>query len=332
MPWAMGGEIEIRNRPGDGITKLMFSSQQTGLLWCASWDKTIRAYDVSHNTMEACLVFDTPILDLCVGRNRSGAESVLGGGLDGSVFYIDVDRKKERRIGKHLAGVRALSEVENGVYVSGGWDRRLCLWDLRNNASKIIASLPEKVYSIDVVGNMLVAGMSGRLVYVFDMRNTEQIYQKRESSLKGQTRALRCFPDGKGFVSSSIEGRIAVDYFEDDALQPVAYAFKCHRETVIREGEKVDIVYPVHALALAGETAASGGGDGIVNFWNIRTKKRTRQFRKHPDAISSIAFCAQTEKMAVSSSYCFEEGKRAGQEDRIYVQGVGEERLWASSF
>ena len=38
--------------------------------------------------------------------------------------------------------------------------------------------------------------------------------QKRDSNLKYQTRCINCFPNGIGFVVSSIEGRVAVEYFD----------------------------------------------------------------------------------------------------------------------
>lgn len=53
------------------------------------------------------------------------------------------------------------------------------------------------------------------------------IEQSRESSLKYQTRCVRIFPDESGFVLSSVEGRVAVDYFDQaDDVQAKRYAFK----------------------------------------------------------------------------------------------------------
>ena len=44
--------------------------------------------------------------------------------------------------------------------------------------------------------------------------------QERESSLRYQTRCVRCFPDATGFAISSIEGRIAMEYFDlSEAMQ-----------------------------------------------------------------------------------------------------------------
>ncbi len=46
-----------------------------------------------------------------------------------------------------------------------------------------------------------------------------QLEQSRESSLKYQTRCIRCAPNGSGYALSSVEGRIAIEYFDekDDA-------------------------------------------------------------------------------------------------------------------
>ena len=67
-------------------------------------------------------------------------------------------------------------------------------------------------------------------VWVWDMRNMGYAQQKRESSLKFQTRFLECFPNRQGYVLSSIEGRVAVEYLDTSPeVQKKKYAFKCHR-------------------------------------------------------------------------------------------------------
>ena len=44
--------------------------------------------------------------------------------------------------------------------------------------------------------------------------------QKRDSSLKAQTRCVRAFPDATGFAVSSVEGRVAIEYLDlDEATQ-----------------------------------------------------------------------------------------------------------------
>ena len=44
--------------------------------------------------------------------------------------------------------------------------------------------------------------------------------QRRESSLKFQTRCVRCQADGRGYALSSVEGRVAWEFFDlDEATQ-----------------------------------------------------------------------------------------------------------------
>lgn len=70
--------------------------------------------------------------------------------------------------------------------------------------------------------------------------------QIRESSLKYQTRCIRCYPNGTGYALSSIEGRVAMEYFDNsEQVQMKKYAFKCHR----RSEAGRDVVFPVNAIA-----------------------------------------------------------------------------------
>ena len=94
------------------------------------------------------------------------------------------------------------------------------------------SALPDKVFTMSTTTNRIVVGTSNRHVWVFDYRNLSAPEQKRESALKFQTRCLRCFPNGTGYAMSSIEGRVAMEYFDPAVAQTKKYAFKCHRAQV----------------------------------------------------------------------------------------------------
>lgn len=104
---------------------------------------------------------------------------------------------------------------------------------------------------MDVKKGKLIVGMGNRLINIYDFRKLSEPLQQRESSLKYQTRCIRWFNDGEGFVCSSIEGRVAVDYLDPSAeVQAMKFAFKCHRQPLDNPtAEKSEIVYPVNALA-----------------------------------------------------------------------------------
>ena len=80
-------------------------------------------------------------------------------------------------------------------------------------------------------GNRVVVGTADRLVNIFDLRRPEEPEQRRESSLRHQTRTIACYPDGTGYALSSIEGRVAMEYFdpseEAQDKKYVGYAWGC---------------------------------------------------------------------------------------------------------
>ena len=91
----------------------------------------------------------------------------------------------------------------SGQVITGSWDKTLKCWDPRG-ASGLERTLvgtypqPERIYSLSLVGNRLVVATAGRHVNVYDLRNMSQPEQRRESSLKYQTRCVRCYPNGTG--------------------------------------------------------------------------------------------------------------------------------------
>ena len=86
--------------------------------------------------------------------------------------------------------------------VSGSWDMNVKLWDPRTNNCLGTYKQPQKVYTMSLSNEKLVVGTAERLVHIYDLRNMDEPLQKRESSLKFQTRCIRCFPDGTGKVES----------------------------------------------------------------------------------------------------------------------------------
>jgi cell cycle arrest protein BUB3 len=63
---------------------------------------------------------------------------------------------------------------------------------------------------------MQVCTLSARTTALLLCRRLEagQPEQHRESSLKYQTRVLACYPDGQGYAQGSIEGRVAMEFFD----------------------------------------------------------------------------------------------------------------------
>jgi cell cycle arrest protein BUB3 len=201
---------------------------------------------------------------------------------------FDIAASQYAVIGRHtsedpkLAGcscVGSLSSSENTnsplVVASAGWNSQFYLWDVRQSSSTPAATipLPGKAFSLDVDPanqNRVVIATAGKRICVVDVRGggnnnnargcAAALTLDRESSLKFQIRTVRFFPDGNGIALGSVEGRCAVEFFEELGLpaKMKRYAFKCHRQG--------DTVYPVNCIAFHPRygTFASGGCDGAV--------------------------------------------------------------------
>ncbi len=186
-----------------------------------------------------------------------------------------------------------------------------------------------------------MVAMASRLVYIYELQSTAMIagqangttdiqpWQKRESSLKFMTRAVACMPNDAGYASSSIEGRVAVEWFDPSPeSQARKYAFKCHRQAA-PEGDGTDIVYPVNALTFnpVHGTFASGGGDGVVALWDAVAKRRIRQYQKYPSSVAAVAFSSDGKYLAVGICPGFEDGKEeysAEGATKVFVRELGE--------
>lgn len=146
--------------------------------------------------------------------------------------------------------------------------------------------------------------------------------QRRESSLKYQTRCIQCFPNKQGYVVSSIEGRVAVEYLDPSPeVQKKKYAFKCHR---LKE-DGIEKIFPVNAISFHNgyNTFATGGSDGYVNIWDGFNKKRLCQFHRYPTSISSLCFSNDGNTLAIACSYMYEQEEIDPMpEDCIFIRRV----------
>lgn len=252
-------------------------------------------------------------------------------------------------LSSHEAGVRnVVYSREHKIVISSAWDSTLHIHrpDAGTNTDSVpaIIPLPSKPFSISLTATKLVVAMASRALHIYDLKalalltaeadsataegNRVEVepWQRRESSLKFMTRCVACMPDDAGYASSSIEGRVAVEWFDPSPeSQARKYAFKCHRQTA---EDNVDVVYPVNALAFhpIHGSFASGGGDGVVALWDGIAKRRIRQYQKFPASIAALDFSGNGKYLAIAASPGFEDGKDDVPEGvvKIFVRELSE--------
>ena len=289
------------------------------LLLCASWDASLRLYDVDAKRAELVKSMESDAAVLCCAFVDNAR--AVSGGLDKAVKVFDLAKGDATALGDHDDAVRAVvSSDAHGLVMSGSWDCTIRAWDNRGGGGGSALStvrMPGKVYSMAMQENKLVASSSGQAVWIFDVRNMSVPLQQRESSLKYQTRCVAIGPGAEGYAMGSIEGRVAIEYFDQDPhVQERKYAFKCHR--------KGDIIYPVNAIAFhpVHGTFATGGCDGGVNIWDGVNRKRISALDSFPTSVASLAFNHDGSLLAIASSYTFEQGDVEHPPDEIFIHAV----------
>ncbi|KAG2500478.1 hypothetical protein HYH03_002043 [Edaphochlamys debaryana] len=318
-PVYLGEPVEAP--PSDGISRVVFS-HTSDLLLASSWDKNLHLYDASSRLPRASYGHQAPLLD-CAFESDSAAYAA---GLDGQIRRFDLTTTSGSVLGTHGQAVQAVAWLGGrGLLVSGSWDQTLRLWDPRTpQACVSTVTLPGKVYAMSAGQDRLVVGTSGRHVLIYDIRSLcsggSTPEQHRESSLKFQTRSVAVYTDGRGYALGSVEGRVAMEFFDAADAQANKYAFKCHR----RNENGQDVVYPVHSIAFHSGygTFATGGGDGVICIWDGDNKKRLFQSARYPTSVASMSFSRNGDMLAVAASYAYEQGERDHPADAIYIRAV----------
>jgi len=292
-----------------------------------------------------------PVLDVCFGEENEAFTASLDwdvrrylksrpvvqvivthdkGATDASHSRIDLSTGDQTILSSHeAAACRIAYHQPTKTLLSASWDSTLHIHHPHAPTSiPCTLSLPAKPFALSLSTSKLVIAMSSRLVHIYDISALSlfssqaaqpppnpisgEPFQRRESSLKFMSRAIACMPNDAGYASSSIEGRVAVEWFDaSEESQARKYAFKCHRQAVTEGEDKgMDVVYPVHALAFhpTHGTFASGGGDGVVALWDAVAKRRIRQYQKFPASVAAMDFSGDGKLLAVGISPGFEDG------------------------
>lgn len=309
--------------PGDGVSCLAFSPTSPSSLLVASWDTTVRLYDVHANSNKFTCLLGGACLACCFNHDASAG---YAGGLDHGVYSLDMFRGGAKSLlGAHGAPVSCMGfNAEHRVLFTGGWDCVVNAWDERarggngGQGPQALDALGGKVYSLATQGHTICAATSSQQILIWDVRSLTQAVQVRESPLRNQLRTVALSPSGEFMALGSTEARIAVEYLSsDEDAQKKSYAFKCHR--------KDNLAYPVNTVAFhpVYGTFVSGGCDGIVNSWDGGNKKRITQLPAYSNSIASLSFNCDGSLLAVAASYTYEEGATAThREENVFVRQV----------
>ncbi|GAA5905207.1 uncharacterized protein JCM6883_006320 [Sporobolomyces salmoneus] len=143
------------------------------------------------------------------------------------------DQVTPTQIGRHGDYVRCLATARETHWVaSGGFDRKIKLWDIAEGRSTPLVELPSppaSVYSLGTTpsGSLLAAGTPERVIRIWDPRSRKQV-----SRLGGHTdniRAVLLSDDGKWVLSASSDSTVKLWSL---AAQKCLHTFSHHDTSV----------------------------------------------------------------------------------------------------
>ena len=346
---------ELASPASDTICSVKFSPNGEYLL-VASWDSHIFFYQHREDEGEYPFTLihdsenDAAVLDACFGEDEA---TVFWVGLDNGVHRLKWPTDVDTELSHHTKPSNKIAYSRtHGMLLSTSWDGTMHVHDPESQ-KYVRIQLAGKPYAISLSSERVIVAMAERKMSVYNLDALKalleqegsttddqtvhevQPWQERESSLKFMTRNVACMIDGAGFATSSIEGRVGVEWFNPE-LQKKTYAFKCHRETfkwevVEGEGEKdVDMIFPVNGLAFhpIHGTFATGGGEGAIALWDAQTKRRIRQYPQLETTIFDMEFSPNGKFLAIGISPGMESGMEAEPVDpslvKVYIREFSE--------
>jgi|EP01049_Picozoa_sp_SAG25_P005768 mRNA export factor len=307
------GDSQCNPAPQDSVSCLQFSPANGGKTHLAAtcWDGNTICYQVDaqgNTTSPAHKVHPQGVPALSCAWHHEGTSIFVGYG-DNSAQHFDLNTQALTQVAQHAAPVKCVAWSQPiNCLVTGSWDKTVKFWQPGSPNAAASIQLQERCYAMDLRDEYLVVGTADRHVQIFDVRKPNQQLKSEISPLKYQTRTVALFPEKDGYAIGSIEGKVGVQYFQEQG-QKKHFSFRCHRSEP-GAGSTPQDVYSVNCICFNNKygTFATCGSDGVYNFWDKQNKQRLKQFKKMPQPITCATFSHDSSIFAYASCYDWHKG------------------------
>ncbi|XP_020800154.1 mRNA export factor-like [Drosophila serrata] len=333
----MQNDVEVCEPPTDSISALEFTPSRSSCssrLAAASWDCSVRVWDVQTNTgatIPRCLhMMDSIVLD--AAWNMEGSQLYMGD-VTGKVSALDVATNTLAKIGNHEAGVRCCSMMVSPVLMTASWDKTAKFWDPRCDKSIFELNLPGRAYAADTMNTLAVVACSDQKVLTFSIEGSYKDTRQWDCPTIGGTNSqVRALAITKGSTAQQPIGWFLAKSDGRVIMQPVqpyvhdTWSFECHRKE-ISKGTHYD-VYAVNDIKMNHErkTLATVGSDGSYEFWDCINRSRLmRNSAQAPESITKCSLSANGQVFAYAVGYDWAQGYEyhdPAKKPKIYMRSV----------
>ncbi|KAF0915488.1 hypothetical protein E2562_036532 [Oryza meyeriana var. granulata] len=314
----MGWRRQAGSGPVAGAaTRLRFAPSSNKLI-VSSWDSGLRLYDADASELRLEAKSEAALLDCCF-QDEAVA---LTGGSDGSVARYDLHSGAQGIVGLHGEVVSCIEFSHmTGQVVTATLDKRLLFWDAqtRNMSPSSIITLDSDVASLSVCDMYILAAVE-REVYIYDMRNLTGPVKSKDSPVEYHIKNLHSSPEWNGYAVGSVDGVVALKYFDHGTDGDMGYVFRCHPKS--RDGRSN--LVPTNSIAIHpfDKTFVTGDNEGYAIVWDAQSKKKLHEFPIYSGSVASIAYNHNGQLFAVVSNFTYQEADKMVEEHQIFFEMV----------
>lgn len=211
-------DFEVQPAVDDGISQVTFSPTPNNFLLVSSWDSKVRLWQVDRAAAIPKHVVSHNFPVLCNTWSPDGMR-FFSGSCDKTVKMTDMNTLQSTDVARHdapVSAVRAFTSPTMGqIVITASWDKTIKYWDCRSANPVLSVNVDKKIYCMDMSHPCLVVGTEDRIVNVYHLDQPNAPWKQFNSLLKYPPRCIAVFPSKSGFAAGSIEGRVAIQNFEE---------------------------------------------------------------------------------------------------------------------
>jgi len=321
----------------DSVACLSWGQDENpNVLLCSTWDGFVYLYHVrTQQQGEIEIVsnieetYSKSMVIPCISLDwQHSAKKIIAGSIDGTIFSMDTNASEVQTIGKHDDAVKGVYYLEERNQVcSLSYDKTVKFWDMRSPEPVSSFNLGEKIVCCDFRFPLMAVGLSNQKLLFFNVNHDLPIIcgaldSHYIDSPLGDNSSLSAISLSRGSMIgiASSDGRSNISSLARDAedvfyLEDPRFTFKAHKTDPGQNGNTSDstILYPIHAAGFHptcpfSYTYFTAGGDGCVNIWNRREKKKLAFWTCENAPITAAKYSPNGKLLAYAYGYDYAKG------------------------